>query len=512
MCTVTTVVSGTNPRVISVSWRPDRAMVDSRAARAAPLLTPTERARTDSSSSTASTKSRHGLLRVFLTVSVVSLGSSFQFGFGTGILNNLEAIVPASLAADGHPITLLQWSLVVSGFAVGGLLGSLLAVVYAGEFGRKTVLLANNVVVVASSALLMLGTQWHVLLLGRVLSGMVAGMATGIVPLYFAEIAPARVRGAVGVAHQLGVTLGIVASQALTTPSFGLLGTEELWRYAFLVPVACALLECVVLPFCPESPSFLYRTSGAPAAVKTLAELHANPEVSLQLQQLHHDERLSPYDANSFTVAELLVAPSLRRQLLVGVGLLLSMQLCGIDALFYYSTSVLRAGGLADPQRATTTLSLANVATSTLAIGLIDKAGRKTLLRGAWGAMALAYALAAAGLLDGNQDELVVMAMIGVLAAFALGPGCVAWFVIAEIFPPYARDAAMTVGVALNWIANAFIALVFPSIHEALGASTLLLFALLAAAFGSLTHRYVPETKGKSVVNVVQSFESLSFP
>lgn len=205
--------------------------------------------------------------RLAITVAAVSIGSSLQFGFGTGSLNNLDEILPAALKAAGHPITLCEWALVVSGFSIGGLVGSLACPALTLEHGRRTVLLGSNGLVLASSALLLLGDTWYALLLGRVCIGAVAGLAASTVPMYFAEISPAACRGAVGTAHQLGVSLGILLSQMVTTPSLNLLGSADLWRCVFLVPLACALLEFIVLPLCPESPAHLYRTEGSSAAL-----------------------------------------------------------------------------------------------------------------------------------------------------------------------------------------------------------------------------------------------------
>ena len=443
------------------------------------------------------------LVRVFLTVTVVSLGSSFQFGFGQGIVNNLYLILPLDLEKrGGHELSLFAWSLVVSGFAVGGLFGSLLATLYASSYGRRTVLHATNVVVVASSALFMLGAKWQTVFTGRVLCGVVSGVVTAVVPRYFAEIAPARVRGAVGLAHQLGVSAG------LTTPSLGLLGSNELWRYVFLVPMALALVESVVLPLCPESPAYLYRHSGTAMAAGALSELHPSVEAARELQQMRHAERQGPSDASRYSVAELLRAPQLRKQLFVSLVLQLSMQLCGIDSLLYYSTMVLNEAGLTDAPLASTCLGAANIVTSVLAVSVVDKAGRRTLFLSSLSALCVSYALLALGLVQGFTS-LTLVAVLSVLVAFAIGPGCVAWFIIADIFPPYARDAAMTLGISLTWVANALLAIAFPALHEALGGYTFLLFALAAAASGAFTWRFVPETRGKTSAQIAHAFEML---
>lgn len=225
-------------------------------------------------------------LRLIGIVSVVSIGSSLQLGFGTATLNNLDMIISSSLATAG-PVSLVQWSWIMSGFAIGGLLGSALgATVLCQYFGRKKVLLLTNWLVLVSSAFLAAGGTWYSLLIGRICAGAVAGIVAVVTPMYFAEIAPTKWRGAVGMAHQFGIAVGIVVAQLLTTPSLHLLGSMSLWRYVFAVPVLCALLECTVLPFCPESPVYLFKTEGSSAALTKLAQLHAAGSVSSHMSSM----------------------------------------------------------------------------------------------------------------------------------------------------------------------------------------------------------------------------------
>ena len=135
-----------------------------------------------------------------------------------------------------------------------------------------------------------------------------------------------------------------------------------------------------------------------------------------------------------------LAARKLRRQLLVGVVIQLSMQLSGIDAIFYYSTRAFRAAGLDDPQLATTALGCLNVLLTVVSISLMDRFGRRTLLLAAWAGMAASYALltvafvgATAGAAAGAMHVLATLAMGGAVTSFAIGPGCIAWFIVAEV-------------------------------------------------------------------------------
>lgn len=213
-------------------------------------------------------------LRLFATVLAVSLGSSLQFGFATGSLNNLEQIVPKTLEEAGNPIDMTKWALINSCFSVGGLIGSYGVVAPLAYFGRKKTLLMTNVFVFLSSALLYYGTVWWVLVLGRMAIGVVAGVAQMVAGAYMTEISPIGIRGSVGVCSQVGIVIGIALANFLTAPSFNMLGSMELWRYLWLVPVGFSLFQMVVLPFCPESPAYLIKAKGEKATFSTLMKLH----------------------------------------------------------------------------------------------------------------------------------------------------------------------------------------------------------------------------------------------
>ena len=429
-------------------------------------------------------------------------------------LNNLDTIVPNSLAASGTPVSPTDWSAIVSGFGIGGLLGCAAATQLCQQFGRKTVLLLNNIFVVSSSLLFIFGASWSAFFAVRVLVGIAAGIATGVVPLYLSEICPSSARAAVGTAHQLGIAFGLLLSQVLTTPELCSLGGVSSWRGVFLVPMACAILEVLVLPFCPESPAYLYKTLGSSAALSSLATLQSAPSASGSLDLLRCE--MVDRGFSSYSVPRLFQATELRKQLVVGLAIQVSVQLSGIDAIFYYSTLVFRHAGLAQAELASTSLGLVNVAMTLVAIWAMYRAGRRVLLLCGWLGMCAAYLLLTYALVGAQSGAtsvvthyLAVVAMGFVLVAFAIGPGSVAWFVIAEIFPPHARDAAMALGVVINWLTNWFVAYTFPILHELLGSYVFLPFAASTAFFAVLILRRLPETRNKHVDDITWEFGAM---
>ena len=324
------------------------------------------------------------LVRLVITVVAVGLGSSLQFGFATGSLNNLEQIVPQALADAGNPITMPLWALINSCFSIGGLIGSYGVVAPLAYFGRKKTLLLANVFVFASSLFMYYGTTWYVLVMGRICVGVVAGVAQMVAGAYMTEISPVSIRGSVGVCSQVGIVCGIALANLLTAPSFNIFGSMEMWRYTFLVPSAFSLFQLAVLPFCPESPAFLIKAQGEKATFATLMKLHRELSASQHLSALKSELQEGGKSGDDMTIPDLLMAKNLRKQVLVGVIIKIGVQFSGIDAIFYYSTLMFRHANVSDPQLATFLLSIVNLAMTFVAMAFMDIAGRRPLLMVTW--------------------------------------------------------------------------------------------------------------------------------
>jgi SP family facilitated glucose transporter-like MFS transporter 1 len=456
-------------------------------------------------------------VRLFATVSAVALGSSLQFGYATGSLNNLEQIVPADLASHGNPIVMWQWALINSMFSVGGLLGSYGVVVPLAYFGRQKTLLLANVFVFAASAFMYFGTVWWMLVLGRVCIGVVAGVAQMVAGAYMTEISPIAVRGSVGVCSQVGIVLGISLASFLTAPSFAVFGTLDKWRYTFLVPCGFSIFQLIVLPFCPKSPAYLIKSQGEEATWATLKKLHRELSAANHMNALRNElkEGGKATGKDDMSIYDLLCAKNLRKQLLVGIVIKIGVQFSGIDAIFYYSTLMFRHAHVADPQMSTFLLSLVNVAMTFIALTIMEKAGRRPLLMCTWVGMCCGFfSIWVAGTLGdvyrvmpALMSNLQVVAMVLTIVSFAVGVGNVEGFIISEIMPVYAKDTLASIGQPLNWIANLTVSTGFPLVFQALGRNTYLLFVGLTMFFGWFTFTRVPETKGKTIAQVTKDFE-----
>lgn len=454
-------------------------------------------------------------VRLFATVISVSLGSSLQFGFATGSLNNLEQIVPTTLAAAGNPIDITKWALINSFFSVGGLLGSYGVVVPLALLGRKKTLMLANIFVFASSALMFYGTVWWVLVLGRICIGVVAGVAQMVAGSYMTEISPIGIRGSVGVCSQVGIVCGIALANFLTAPASNMFGSVEMWRYLWLVPSGFSLFQLCILPFCPESPSFLIKAKGSHLALSTLKQLHRAESAAAHMNNLRAEMNEGGKAGDDMSITELLMAKHLRKQVLVGIVIKIGVQFSGIDAIFYYSTLMFRHANVADPQVATTLLSLVNLAMTFIAMAIMEKAGRRALIMVTWIGMCAGFSTIflsstageVFGIAPDAMSQLQVVAMVCIIMSFAVGVGNVEGFIISEIMPVYAKDTLMSIGQPLNWIANLMVSTAFPILFAMMGRYAYLIFVGLTMFFGWFTWNKLPETKGKTIAQVTKEFE-----
>jgi SP family facilitated glucose transporter-like MFS transporter 1 len=454
-------------------------------------------------------------VRLIATVTAVSLGSSLQFGFATGSLNNLEQIVPATLANLGNPINIGLWAIINSCFSIGGLIGSYGVVVPLALLGRKKTLLLTNIFVFMSSAFLYFGTTWYWLVCGRICIGIVAGVAQMVAGSYMTEISPIGIRGSVGVCSQVGIVIGIALANFLTAPSSNIFGSMEKWRMTWLVPSAFSLFQLCVLPFCPESPSFLIKAKGSHLALSTLKQLHRAESAAMHMNNLRTEMQEGGKAGDDMSMAELLMAKHLRKQVMVGVIIKIGVQFSGIDAIFYYSTLMFRHANVADPQMATTLLSLVNLAMTFIAMAIMEKAGRRALIMVTWCGMCMGFFIIFCASTLSEQfniaeefnANLEVVAMVMIIISFAVGVGNVEGFIISEIMPVYAKDTLMSIGQPLNWIANLTVSTLFPILFTIMGRYAYLIFVGLTFFFGWFTFNKLPETKGKTIAQVTKDFE-----
>ncbi|GBM55609.1 Glucose transporter type 1 [Araneus ventricosus] len=461
----------------------------------------------------------------------------FQFGYNTGVINAPQKIIQkfitdAYKARTGSDISEdfrdLLWSLVVSVFAIGGMVGGLFGGSLANKFGRKGGLLVNNVFGIVGAALMGSSKISHsieILIVGRFIIGINCGINTALVPMYLSEISPLTLRGGLGTVNQLGITIGLLLSQVLGIEA--ILGTAGGWPFLFGISVIPAVLQLLILPLCPESPRYLLISKQQESlAREALQKLRCSSLVEEDIEEMKAEDRAQQHEPETafteefriqpppveITICKLLKNRSLHLPLVIGVVMQLTQQLSGINAVLYYSTGLFMGAGLPEnaAKFATIGVGIVMVIMTLISIPLMDRKGRRTLqLYGLGGMFIFSIFITITMLVKFLYQWLSYFSVVSTLlfvVFYAMGPGPIPWMITAELFSQGPRPAAMSITVSVNWFANFVVGLVFPIMQRFFENYTFLVFTMFLAGFWTFTYKKIPETKNKTFEEISALF------
>ncbi|XP_061496643.1 glucose transporter type 1 isoform X17 [Anopheles gambiae] len=462
-------------------------------------------------------------LTFFLTYAIfAAVLGMLQFGYNTGVINAPEVNIENFMKdvykdRYGEDISeeFIQqlYSVAVSIFAIGGMLGGFSGGWMANRFGRKGGLLLNNVLGISGACLMgftKMSHSYEMLFLGRFIIGVNCGLNTSLVPMYISEIAPLNLRGGLGTVNQLAVTVGLLLSQVLGIEQ--ILGTNDGWPVLLGLAICPAILQLLLLPICPESPRYLLITKQwEEEARKALRRLRASNQVEEDIEEMRAEERAQQSESSISTI-ELICSPTLRAPLIIGIVMQLSQQFSGINAVFYYSTSLFMSSGLTEESAKFATIGIGAimVVMTLVSIPLMDRTGRRTLhLYGLGGMFIFSIFITISFLIKEMIDWMSYLSVVSTLAFvvfFAVGPGSIPWMITAELFSQGPRPSAMAIAVLVNWMANFVVGIGFPSLKTALENYTFLPFSVFLAIFWIFTYKKVPETKNKTFEEILALF------
>ncbi|XP_076270174.1 solute carrier family 2, facilitated glucose transporter member 1-like isoform X1 [Rhynchophorus ferrugineus] len=465
--------------------------------------------------------------RLAFAIAASALGSSFQHGYNTGVLNNPQKIIEQWInvtmvdrygEAPSQEGVILVFSLMVAIFCVGGMIGGAITGLIAEKFGRKGGLLLNNVLVLAAVICMSsskAAASYELIILGRFLIGINSGLNAGLAPMYLAEISPVNLRGAVGTVYQLVITISILIAQIVSLRS--ILGTEDHWPTLLALTIIPAIFQVVTLPFCPESPKYLLLSRGRDLdAQKSLSWLRGTLAVHEEM-----DGMRAEYDAMKLvprvTMRELVTNSALRIPLIISLTVMVAQQLSGINAVMFFSSQIFKMAGLNDENSTYATLGMGgiNVLMTIVSLVLVEKAGRKTLLLLGFGGMTIDTLLLTICMLFAAQSTamgiICVILVLVYVIMFASGPGSIPWFLVSELFNQSARPTASSLAVCTNWTANFLVGLAFLPLAKLLDAYVFLIFVVLQALFFLFIYKKVPETKNKSLEEISAMFRQQSY-
>ncbi len=411
------------------------------------------------------------------------------FGFDTAVIAGTTQGLTQAFQLDPSGL-----GMTVSSALWGTLLGALFAGRPGDRFGARNCLRAIAGLYIVSALGCLFAPSLAVLVAARVLGGIAIGASSVLAPIYLAEIAPAHRRGMLVGAFQFNIVLGILVAY-LSNYLVGLaaLGADE-WRWKFGVAAVPALLLCGLLFVIPNSPRWLAVKGRTQEAERVLREIGA-ADVAGELARYAHGH---------MAAGATLSWRRYRKPMLLAFAIAAFNQLSGINAILYYANDIFAAAGFgkvsADLQ--SVMIGATNLLFTLLALTVIDRLGRKTLLM--VGSVGMVVALAATAWIQfsGMHRDLLLWALVLFIAAFAFSQGAVIWVYIAEIFPTEVRARGQSLGASTHWLMDAIVAGVFPAMAARSNGLPFVLFALAMLVQLVVVARWFVETKGTRLEDI----------
>ncbi len=435
---------------------------------------------------------------VYFICTIGALGG-LLFGLDQGFIANSLHTITAAYHLETHGGE--KYSAIL---AVGGVLGALLAGVFARLLGRKKSLILAGLIFVIGSAVSAFLPSFFILRACRFLLGFGVGIASFVTPLYLSETAPASIRGSMGTLFQLMITIGIFlisVTNVFIAKIF--LNPHVALPLMFCVIVLFALLMLIGSFFLPESPRWLM-LKGRPQQARKVLQQTFNDQNEIELELREIEQVLA--ESRGATLKSV-IKKNFIKVLIIGVVLQMFQQLVGINVMIYYAPTIFGYAGMTGII-AMMAVPTVNMLFTFPAITLVEKWGRKKLLY--VGAIIMLVTMVAAGLAFQSISHVTQLSMVSSVTktvllvsvivyifGFAFSWGPVAWIVCSEIFPLKGREIGMTITTMVNWTFAGLLMRYALSFMESYGRSSLFyLFAFFCILSIIFVAMFVPETKG----------------
>jgi SP family galactose:H+ symporter-like MFS transporter len=431
-----------------------------------------------------------------ILISATAAVGGFLFGYDTAVISGAILFVRSQFQ-----LTSVQTEIAVSVVLAGALVGAALGGYLGDRFGRRPTLLATAIAFGVFGLVTGLANGFALFFLSRLVVGAAVGVSSMLAPLYIAELAPEKYRGALVTLNQLAISAGVVVAYYV---DYVLAGSGN-WRWMFMSAVLPSMLLLVGVIYLPETPRWLAAKNRFAQAEEILRRVEGPDEVERDLAQLRE---LTAQDKLNL---KNLFQRRFRRPLVVGVVLAIFQQITGVNTIVYYAPTIFRAVGFSSNSvaiLATFIIGFVGLCFVVFSMFLLDKVGRRPLLFASL--IGMTITLLHLSYLLGEPSPVkwqVLLDVIAYLAAFDFGLGPVFWLLISEIYPTTVRAQAMSVATFTVWGFDFLVTATFLTLAEKLGMrGCFLLFAVLCVAALLFAFAFVPETRRRTLEEIEKSW------
>lgn len=428
----------------------------------------------------------------------VSAMGGLLFGYDWVVIGGAKIFYEQYFGIVGNPA---MQGLAMSIALAGCLIGALTAGMLADRLGRKSLLLVSAFIFATTAYGTGAFDTFTPFLVIRFLGGIAIGIASGLSPMYIAEVAPASVRGKLVSLNQLTIVVGILGAQIvnwLLVSDDTAWNIERAWRWMFWAAAfpACAFLLLAL--FIPESPRWLAMKGRTEKAFATLTQIGGKEYAAGEMRAFEQAEA----EKQSQGGLKLLFSKPYRLVLTIGIIIAVFQQWCGTNVIFNYAQEIFQSAGY-DVDNTFINIvvtGIANLIFTFVAIYTVDRLGRRALMLIGAGGLAGIYAILGLCYYMEMSGVLMVALVVFAIACYAMSLGPVTWVLLSEIFPNRVRAVAVATGTFALWVASCTLTYTFPFLNAGLGTSgTFWIYACICLAGFLFFLKKLPETKGKSL-------------
>ncbi|HEX4031022.1 MAG TPA: sugar porter family MFS transporter [Terracidiphilus sp.] len=397
---------------------------------------------------------------------------------------------------------------------IGCMFGAISSGALSNRFGRKPILILAALTFAVSSLGTGLASGFAVFVAWRMLGGFAIGIASGISPMYIAEIAPAHLRGRLVSLNQIAIVFGILLAQVVNwliarpvppgSSAHAILlswNGQVGWRWMFAVTAIPAVIFFIASLFLPESPRWTASKGNYEEARRVLKRFGG----SVYAEQVLNDFAAISGSQPDRSILQELRNPGVRKILAVGIVLTVLQQWCGINVIFNYAQEIFAAAGyqISDILFNIVVTGAVNVAFTFVALFTIDRFGRRFLLLTGFGGLFILYMVLGVLYRLHFQGKPMLVLVLAAIGCYAMSLAPATWVVIAEIFPNRIRSSAMSIAVTALWSACFLLTYTFPLLNASLSAAgTFWTYATVCLVAVLFLWILLPETKGKTLEEI----------
>jgi MFS transporter, SP family, arabinose:H+ symporter len=417
---------------------------------------------------------------------VAALGG-LLFGFDTAVIAGTTRAL-----SDTYQLSPGSLGITVSAALGGTILGAMFAGIPGDKYGRRDSLRVMAILYLISALGCAFAWDWYSLIFFRFIGGIGIGGSSVLGPMYIAEIAPANWRGRLVGLFQFNIVFGILLAY-FSNYVIGLAGFGAAeWRWKLGVSGIPAALFLLMLFGIPRSPRWLVKKRRIPEAREVL-RLTGEQNYEEELQDI-----VVSIDAEHGHSDEPLFSRKYRVPIFLAITIGMFNQLSGINAILYYLNDIFAQAGFSkvSSDLQAVAIGATNLLFTVIAMSVIDRIGRKTLLLVGAAGMTVALGGVAAIFALHQYESVLVWLLVGFIASFAFSQGAVIWVYLSEVFPNRVRAKGQSLGSFTHWFMNALISGTFPLVAKASKPAPFAFFCIMMVVQFFVVLIAYPETKG----------------